>query len=83
MYVPSAFERTDPAELFAFIESHSFALLVSTREPETTEVRSFRIVDGAVTEEPVAVVNRDVDQHAVQSYLFGQSPTTVDYECSA
>jgi [CysO sulfur-carrier protein]-S-L-cysteine hydrolase len=30
-------------------------LLVSTREPDETEVRSFRIVDGTVTEEPVAV----------------------------
>src|SRR5713101_8737306 len=27
-------------------------LLVSTREPDETEVRSFRIVDGTVTEEP-------------------------------
>lgn len=58
-------------------------LLVSTRDPVVTEVRSFRIVDEAVTEEPVEVVNKDVDQHAVQSYLFGQSPTTVDYECRA
>jgi len=56
-------------------------LLVSTRDPETTEVRSFRIVDGAVTEEPVAVVNAVVDENAVQRYLFGQSPTSVDYEC--
>jgi transcriptional regulator len=32
MYVPSWFERTDPAELFAFMEAHSFALLVSTHE---------------------------------------------------
>ena len=22
-----------------------------------------------------------LDPHAVQSYMFGQSPTTVDYEC--
>jgi proteasome lid subunit RPN8/RPN11 len=58
-------------------------LLVSTRDPVQTEIRSFRIVDGAVTEEPVTVVNGSVDQHAVQSYLFGQSPTTVDYECHA
>ena len=56
-------------------------LLVSTREPELTEVRSYRIVDGGVTEEPVRVVNGSVDPHAVQKYLFGQSPTTVDYEC--
>jgi proteasome lid subunit RPN8/RPN11 len=30
-------------------------LLVSTREPDETEVRSFRIVDGTVAEEPVQV----------------------------
>ncbi len=30
-------------------------VLVSTREPETTEFRSYRIVDGVVTEEPVTV----------------------------
>jgi transcriptional regulator len=32
MYVPSWFERTDPAELFDFMEANSFALLVSTHE---------------------------------------------------
>jgi proteasome lid subunit RPN8/RPN11 len=58
-------------------------LLVSTREPDTTEVRSFRIVDGVVTEEPVRVVDAAVDPHAVTTYNFGQTPTTVDYECSA
>ena len=58
-------------------------LLVSTRDPHVTEVRSFSIVDGTVTEEPVHVVNASVDPHAVQKYLFGQSPTTVDYECPA
>jgi len=31
-------------------------VLVSTREPDRTEFRSFRIVDGTVTEEPVEVV---------------------------
>ena len=64
-------------------EPNAHYLLVSTRDPEATEIRSFRIVDGAVTEEPVTVVNAVVDPHAVQSYLFGQSPTTVDYECRA
>jgi proteasome lid subunit RPN8/RPN11 len=58
-------------------------VLVSTRDEQTTAIRSFRIVDGAVTEEPVEVLNANVDQHAVQSYMFGQSPTTVDYECSS
>jgi len=31
-------------------------VLVSTRAPDTAEFRSFRIVDGVVTEEPVEVV---------------------------
>ncbi|MBB4933686.1 proteasome lid subunit RPN8/RPN11 [Lipingzhangella halophila] len=31
-------------------------VLVSTREPETVEFRSYRIVDGEVTEEPVEIV---------------------------
>jgi hypothetical protein len=31
-------------------------VLVSTRDPETVEFRSFRIADGEVTEEPVEVV---------------------------
>jgi proteasome lid subunit RPN8/RPN11 len=58
-------------------------LLVSTREPDVTEVRSYRIVDGTITEEPVRLVNATVDDTAVQSYLFGQSPVAVDYECRA
>ena len=56
-------------------------VLVSTRDPDTEEFRSFRILDGEVTEEEVKLLN--VDPHAVQSYMFGQSPTTVDYECRA
>ena len=58
-------------------------VLVSTRDPEVAEIRSFRIVDGVVTEEPVRVVNATVDSMAVQPYMFGQTPTTVDYECPA
>jgi proteasome lid subunit RPN8/RPN11 len=58
-------------------------LLVSTRNPEVTEIRSFRIVDGTVTEEPVRLVNATIDDMAVQSYMFGQSPSPVDYECRA
>jgi proteasome lid subunit RPN8/RPN11 len=75
---PAYPSRTD-ASIAGWPESHY--LLVSTRDPETTEIRSFRIQNGAVTEEPVEVLNPGVDQHAVQSYMFGQSPTTVDYEC--
>ena len=38
---------------------------------DEVEFRSFRIVDGEVTEEPVEVV---------ESYLFGHTPTTVVYD---
>jgi proteasome lid subunit RPN8/RPN11 len=62
-------------------EPDAHYLLVSTRDPRLTEVRSFRIVDGAVTEEPVRIVDATVDPNAVQSYLFGQTPAAVDYEC--
>jgi proteasome lid subunit RPN8/RPN11 len=62
-------------------EPDAHYLLVSTRLPDTEEIRSFRIVHGVVTEEPVEIT-ATVDQHAVQSYMFGQSPTEVDYECS-
>ncbi|QSB15554.1 M67 family metallopeptidase [Natronosporangium hydrolyticum] len=58
-------------------------LLVSTREPDVTEIRSYRIVDGEVTEEPVQLTGDPVDGTAVQSYKFGHSPTVVDYECRA
>jgi proteasome lid subunit RPN8/RPN11 len=58
-------------------------LLVSTRDSAVTEVRSYRIVDGEVTEEPVKLINATVDQTAVQSYLFGHTPAPVEYECPA
>jgi [CysO sulfur-carrier protein]-S-L-cysteine hydrolase len=53
-------------------EPDAHYVLVSTREPETVEFRSYRIVDGVVSEEPVEVV---------ESYLFGHSPTEVVYDC--
>lgn len=34
-------------------------VLVSTREPDTVEFRSYRIVDGEVTEEPVEITEGD------------------------
>jgi proteasome lid subunit RPN8/RPN11 len=37
-------------------EPDAHYVLVSTREPDEIEFRSFRIVDGEVTEEPVTVV---------------------------
>ena len=61
-------------------------VLVSTAECGNGEgpvsFRSFRIVDGTVTEEPVQIVDASVDPTAVTTYMFGQSPAAVDYECS-
>jgi [CysO sulfur-carrier protein]-S-L-cysteine hydrolase len=37
-------------------EPEAHYVLVSTRDPEEHELRSFRITDGVVTEEPVVVV---------------------------
>ncbi len=36
-------------------------LLVSTRDPDAEEIRSFRIVDGVVTEEEIDIVDATVD----------------------
>jgi proteasome lid subunit RPN8/RPN11 len=36
-------------------------VLVSTREPDSEEIRSFRIVDGVVTEEEINIVDATVD----------------------
>jgi proteasome lid subunit RPN8/RPN11 len=74
--------RSDTEIASVMGEPNAHYLLVSTREPETTEVRSFRILDGTVTEEPVKI-SGNVDQYAVQSYRFGQSPASVDYECQS
>ena len=45
--------RTD-ASIAAEPEAHY--VLVSTRDPEVHEFRSYRIVDGEITEEPVEIV---------------------------
>jgi proteasome lid subunit RPN8/RPN11 len=60
-------------------EPHAHYVLVSTRQHEKqtglagddVEFRSFRIVDGEVTEEEVDIV---------ESFLFGHTPTTVVYD---
>ncbi|MGW0037261.1 Mov34/MPN/PAD-1 family protein [Gordonia sp. NPDC003376] len=36
-------------------EPNAHYVLVSTRDPEVAEVRSYRIVDGVVTEEPIEI----------------------------
>jgi hypothetical protein len=33
-------------------------VLISTRDPEVHELRSYRIVEGVVTEEPVTLVDQ-------------------------
>ncbi|HZC10309.1 MAG TPA: M67 family metallopeptidase [Mycobacterium sp.] len=43
-------------------EPDAHYVLVSTRDPGQDEVRSYRIVDGAVTEEPVTIVKRYEEQ---------------------
>jgi proteasome lid subunit RPN8/RPN11 len=40
-------------------EPNAHYVLVSTRTSQTTDFRSFRIVDGVVTEEPVEVIDAD------------------------
>jgi proteasome lid subunit RPN8/RPN11 len=45
-------------------EPNAHYVLVSTRDPERHELRSYRIVDGVVTEEPVEVV---------ESYMFAHT----------
>ena len=45
-------------------EPEAHYVLVSTREPDSHEFRSFRIVDGVVTEEEVSVV---------ESYMFAHT----------
>ncbi|HEY2449599.1 MAG TPA: M67 family metallopeptidase [Mycobacterium sp.] len=51
--------RTD-VNLAAEPDAHY--VLVSTRDPDQDEVRSYRIVDGVVTEEPVTIVERYEEQ---------------------
>jgi [CysO sulfur-carrier protein]-S-L-cysteine hydrolase len=54
-------------------EPDAHYLLVSTREPDSPEVRSFRIRAGQVTEEEVRLVNVPVG--AGQSYVLGSHPS--------
>ncbi len=53
--------RTD-VSIAGYPEAHY--VLISTRDPDIHELRSFRIIDGEVTEEPVEVV---------ESYMFSHT----------
>jgi proteasome lid subunit RPN8/RPN11 len=54
-------------------------VLVTTKDPAIAEVRSYRIVDGEVTEEPIEVTGAP---EAVQSYKFAHTPDSTVYDCS-
>ena len=55
-------------------EPEAHYVLVSTREPDTHELRSYRIVDGAVTEEQVAIAESySVESHSVETYMFAHT----------
>jgi proteasome lid subunit RPN8/RPN11 len=45
-------------------EPNAHYVLVSTREPDSEEIRSFRIVDGVVAEEEVSIVSTLDDKPA-------------------
>lgn len=73
-------------------EPDAHYVLISTRDPEVADVRSFRIVDGTVTEEPIEATGPDPriaagaaghsgDPLAVQSYKFGHTPDSLLYDC--
>ncbi len=49
-------------DIAGYPEAHY--VLISTRDPDTHELRSYRIIDGEVTEEPVEVV---------ESYMFSHT----------
>ena len=53
--------RTD-VNIAGYPEAHY--VLISTRDPDVHELRSFRIIDGTVTEEPVEIV---------ESYMFSHT----------
>ncbi|WP_026930672.1 Mov34/MPN/PAD-1 family protein [Glycomyces tenuis] len=53
-------------------------VLVTTRDPDIAEVRSFRIADGEAAEEPIEAVG---GADAVQTYKFAHSPDSTVYDC--
>lgn len=53
-------------------EPQAHYVLISTRDPEEHELRSYRIVDGVVTEEPVEVV---------ESYMFSHTGADDTPDC--
>jgi proteasome lid subunit RPN8/RPN11 len=60
---PSRTDIADAGNYAQFLPDPHY-VLISTRDPDRYELRSFRIVDGEVTEEPVDVV---------ESYMFAHT----------
>ena len=58
-------------------EPDAHYVLVSTKDPDIADVRSYRIVDKIITEEPIEAYG---DTDAVQSYKFGHSPDVTVYD---
>ncbi|WP_026455629.1 M67 family metallopeptidase [Saccharomonospora iraqiensis] len=55
-------------------EPFAHYVLVSTRDPEEHELRSYRIVDGEVTEEPVEIIEDGTPRDdVVESYMFANT----------
>lgn len=57
-----AYPSRRDADIAGYPDAHY--VLISTRDPDTHELRSYRIIDGEVTEEPVEVV---------ESYMFSHT----------
>jgi proteasome lid subunit RPN8/RPN11 len=67
-----------PTDISLAAEPAAHYVVVSTRDEETVEFRSFRIVDQTVTEEPVEVVDGPAP---TESFLFAHSAADVVYDC--
>jgi proteasome lid subunit RPN8/RPN11 len=53
-------------------EPHAHYVLVSTRDEETDELRSYRIVDGEISEEPVEVVTEYPAEYPPATQAFSE-----------
>ena len=53
---PESPARPSPSDIRLAYDTEPYYLLVSLQQRETPDLRAYRIVDGAVTEEPIDVV---------------------------
>ena len=64
-------------------EPQAHYLLVSTREPDTEEIRSYRILDGVVTEEPVEIISAGLGVARVGAHVRHNDPVTSNNDACA